>query len=68
MNTEGGGAQGGAQRTHLLRDNVGGRGERLDDLRRHGRLALAYVVLAEEELAVEVADLNRVQIDLCDVK
>jgi len=43
---------------------LGARRKRLHHLRRHLRLALADVVLAEQELAVEVAGLDRVEVDL----
>jgi hypothetical protein len=51
---------------HLVGYDLGAGSERADHLRRDLGLALAHVVLAEEELAVQVAGLNCVQVDLWD--
>jgi hypothetical protein len=49
---------------HLVGNDISARCKGADDLRRDLRLALAHMVLAEEELAVQVACLDCVEVNL----
>ena len=50
--------------THLVCGDVGEGRERLDHLCCHLRLALPHMAAPEQELSVEVAGLDGVQVDL----